>query len=1002
MSQSDPSHFINPAELANLTAGVAPAQPQVQQGPFEGQHVEGEEAYLTDAQGELYKVPAQNVGLALEENPGLRPASSDEVFDARRRKNVNPLEAAGKELAASTLRGAGWAANTVMGAANLLGADVRPSTTEEYRAGANALWAAMTGQDMQEAYDESLAAQELEHQAFPTLMATTRIAGDILGMGLSGGLSAGGAARGMAARAGVGRLGQAGAAVAGETLEGAVQSGLTAYDDINNPPDRERVLASMGMGALLASSLGVGIRGAGAGLEKAAKHLPDSNLLRSVFGEPKLNVKSYEKLVSEGVEPKEALARVLGRDVTTLTDDEVLRAGQVIEAAGQARKVPRITSENFDQIDNANVTDVAAAAYRDQIEEGAAKSFRRDLDDVFNKSFEATEQLRKLPLKEELVAKNLAADGIDDLKARSAVGARLGQMGSAFEDMVTSLPTFGGKLEKKAKKAVEDLHFVLEQAQVAFKNAGEQGAGAAGGYIALDRLRRQMLEKIPGFEGMARKTSDPRLAAQGAVLNEVVEREYRALAEFLFDEGIWGRQGAAQRRVNKAFVQMIPENRIAVQNFAKQIGEEIGGRPKYAADPDKIKQYLRTLGKDSLQDEGFRRYIDAQAELMEAAQAGYQLSGATRRQMAEVANAVAQLKKTLDKSEDLLIRGNEGAKALSDGTATQGVIASLAGHTMGGFLGGAGAGAFAGGQVAGKRGAVLGGIMGLIPGGGYSSAVKLAQKARGFADQTDSAIVDSVASFLERTTGLAGGKLPRLGKFKPPELNFRGPGGLVGPWGRLSDDTKERKESFRAKREWLAQNVGNPAALERATKTALHGVTEASPALAANLSLEYQTKLENLKNDWPRTKELSLVKSKAYDDPSIDDVERAEAMWTATFQPLAIFEDFKRGKVNYDQVKYVWKQYPELQRIAQAGAIDLLQGMPDDSQIPDEAITSLDLFLGFGGQLDKSLSPEFMKVMASSAQQANQDTQKEPSPRPQNANFARLSSSFTDRLAGNA
>lgn len=991
-------------QLAEIAARPLPAVPGltgpgagVPAGPFDGQYVEGDQAFFRAPDGSVFGAPAQNAGLALQENPAWTPATEEDVRRYDEKKELGALMAAGKDLTGAAVRGMGWVANLGLGAAQLLGAPkkYRPQTTEEYRAAGSALWAGMTGDDMSDAWDESIRASDLEREKFPTLMSVSRTAGDLLGMAASGGLSLGSGAGRLAAGAGVGRFGTAAAAVAGEAAEGAIQGGLSAFDTLDTQPTRERILAAMGMGALLAGSLGVGVRGAAAGAGAAAnavaRNLPDLPLLRRAFGQPEVSVSGFKQLLDEGLDPHEALARTLGKDVSEITPEEIAHAGKVIEETARAQRMPRITANNFDDIRPEDVTDLGAAANREVIEEGAAKSMRRDADAVFAKSFKATEELRNLALKEDLVHANFVRDNVDQLAAYEKMGNRLAEIRQNLGQTIAQMPA---KLEKKAKKAVEDQLFLVEQAEAKFRGA-QTGAEA---YVALDQLRRGMLAQRPGFESMARAQANPRLMAQGRALFQTLDQEYHGLADFLMDAGTFGRQGEAQAAVNRAMVQAIPEKKLALRNFASEVGEDYG-RPVFGADPDKIRSYLRTLGKESLRDENFRRFLDTQEGLMRAADAGYALSPESRKLLLETQQAVTQLRSTLDKAEDLMRRGEEGARALGEGAVAQGQMASIGGHLLGGPLGGAVASGVAGAMVGGRRGAAVGALTGLVPGLGYANTIRMAQRARAFANTTDSAVVNSLADWLERATGLQK-ELPRLagGKLKSDlRLDARGPGGTVGIFGPSEDTTKSRNEAFRSRAEWLANH--SPERSVTAGEQALGPIMQAAPALGAAMLDSFNTKVANLQEAWPKTLSNSLVPSRRDNTPSSNELQRAEALWSATFQPLTVFDDFKKGRLDFDKAMFCWKQWPDLQLAAQSAVVDLLQSLPSNALFPDEKISSLDLFLGMNGALDDTLRPEFLQTMALVAPLAAAEDQRSQSPPPRAAtDFAKNQQTFTERL----
>jgi hypothetical protein len=1060
----------NPPPGVPVSAPAPQPQPQIDLTNVGTVQHEGEapRAALKDQFGKFFSVPQEQVETALANDPTLAPASQQEFEHHKYLKTLSPLAAAGKQLAASAVRGTGWVANTALAGANLLGADVKPVTTEEYRAGGAALWAALNGDDMQEAWDQSVAAHRDENEAFPTLMSATRTVGDIAGMAAGGGfLGAGAAAKGAAA-AGLGKAAQVGVGLGAEALEGAVQGGLAEYDTADTPT-RERVLAAMGMGALLSAGIGGGVRLAGkavdAGASAVAQRMPDTKLMRRVFGQPELSVEGFEGLLAQGLSPEEALAKTLGKELPAAapteplvaldgtvvmpkpkaTDLQIRDAIKTIEdtvAARAERASPRITADNFDRIKAEDITDLGAAANRKSIEEGASRSIRRDMDAVLNNSFEATEQIRAMPLKRELVHANLAANGLaDNADSFAAVQNRFQQI---RQRLGTTVAELGGNLEKPVKKALEDQLYVLEKAEAAIGIRPKFTSGVANevaeetgqktvsdAYIAADTLRREMYARRSSLESQMNKTASARVRDQSKALFEAVDQEYHGLAETLFDESLFGTQGAVQNRVNHAWVGAIPENKLALRNFTSEVGEHYG-HTKYGADPDKIRSYLGSLGRESLKNENFARWLDTQDELMAGALEGYgkALSPKSLKLMEDTRAAIGRLRGTLAKSEDLMIRSADGAQALGDTAATQGMLSSLGGSLVGGPLGGAAASALAGASLGGARGAAVGAVAGLVPGLGYANAIRLAQKTRAFAQATDSAVVDSIASFLETSTGLtkrgatlprlAGAKVPRLlpegispaaaailGRRKPevdddeddgerkpmapPKPERRAPGPPIASPPRNDADQREaqrsRQQTFTARRDFLASMT--PERVMASAGTAFGPMAATMPKLSSALTDGYSQKISQLLQDWPKTLSNALVPSRKSDRASSDQIAQSEAMWTATFQPMSIFKDFKRGMVDYDAVTYLRKQWPELVQTAQMATIDLLQQLPADAPVPDNRVTQLDLFLGASGALDDTLTPSFLKTMQQMGEYAAaQEAADKARPPANQANFA--------------
>jgi hypothetical protein len=174
----------------------------------------------------------------------------------------------------------------------------------------------------------------------------------------------------------------------------------------------------------------------------------------------------------------------------------------------------------------------------------------------------------------------------------------------------------------------------------------------------------------------------------------------------------------------------------------------------------------------------------------------------------------------------------------------------------------------------------------------------------------------------------------------------------------------------------------------------------ARPDAAANypmqaaISSDVGGKMAQLMADIP--KPANSIHGKPLETLSRDDLRLANAMWEATTEPMSVFDDLARGQLDPDKAAYAWKQYPGLQKAAQAGVIDVLMSLPEDkrSTVPEHIITQLDTALGFNGTLQDSNEPAFAARMG----QLFQPPQKPPGGGMLENPKARPS--FTERLSG--
>lgn len=168
-----------------------------------------------------------------------------------------------------------------------------------------------------------------------------------------------------------------------------------------------------------------------------------------------------------------------------------------------------------------------------------------------------------------------------------------------------------------------------------------------------------------------------------------------------------------------------------------------------------------------------------------------------------------------------------------------------------------------------------------------------------------------------------------------------------------------------------------------------------TPEAATAITTEAQQRLQQLYVDMPKA--APDIRGNTLRGLSSQDLRRANAMYEATVAPMSIFDDFKSGNVDYDKVRYVWKQYPGLQQAAQAGLLDTIHTQLSESEragLPDTTLTQLDFLLGFGGKLQSSVDPSFASRMTALGAQEQQ------TPRPQGPlELPASKPTFTERLA---
>ena len=166
-------------------------------------------------------------------------------------------------------------------------------------------------------------------------------------------------------------------------------------------------------------------------------------------------------------------------------------------------------------------------------------------------------------------------------------------------------------------------------------------------------------------------------------------------------------------------------------------------------------------------------------------------------------------------------------------------------------------------------------------------------------------------------------------------------------------------------------------------------------------SADMGERMAQLQADLP--KPVPNIRGKAHETLSADQLRLANAMYEATVDPMSVFSDFAAGDVDYDKVKYAWKQYPGLKQAAQAGLMDILTvrlSEGDRSSVPDNILSQMDNLFGFDGGLQPTLDRGFSSRMDQVFAAASEPQQNAPPSGGGKLNSPLAQPSFTQRIAG--
>ena len=978
---------------------VAPAPMAAGGGPIDTSNAVTDpdgSVWVRNRAGEFFTVPKDKLAQAAA-IPGLSFASQDEVAATKfaEQKAAEPgaaVKTAVEHFGTGLIDGLtalprGLAAGGSV-AAGYLGATETERALQDFArdAGGEALardaaylGGAASGRGV-ESESQFVRAYQARERAFPMTATLSRGAGLVVpavALGWAAGAAEGGAVaagQGATETALAGRLATTLLSPSGVTqtaLGGAAQGlvgGLaTPFETMADTPiSREAILASGAMGALLG---GVG----GAAIGAATKYAPSA--LAKVFprktqelaqDEVRASLPDAIQQLAESPDPSARelyqhvldQGRVAGREVNAIADriekaasaagpNPELRAAAAREAVeAEVQRISGTAKEILpSEWRSATLTPDEMVRNRDVLRLGARDEITDRLSGLLDESRAVMDHLRNFEAKRPLVAKNLA--GLTEEQQTNAIGKALAyvrQERGAFEKLFE-----GGENAFKPNRVTESLGFSLNEAERAISTAET----AADAYVAIDRLRRETDKWIAPLTNQSRATSAIE-ALEGKNLLKFTEGSYENARRFLADADTWGKQGLLQQKVNQAWADDIAaEGRVTkLGAFMSRDVSDRYGQTVQRVDPDKIERYLDGLGKKTLPDTDLNAMLASKAQLMREVSAAY---GIPEQLTKKAITTTEELSKALKAAHTLMTTSGGLESQITQVLQTR--LAKMAGGAVG---------------------ATVGGAIGSVPGAlvGHSVGAAIEEYAATRIPQVVSAITGNKLGF---------GKLPQVyQKALNRQVTESVPAAARFLFQSTANASRaEQLETYEKRTKMLAQLTASPDSLAAASQAAFGRFGTVQSTLPASAQLAAQERLQRLQQAWPGQQQLSAVKpiGKAQTTVSDEQLRLAEAMWEATTRPLSTVDDFAAGNVDPDKVAWTWQQYPELQKLFQASALDSLQSMPEDAQLPHDALAQLDLFLGFGGALDPSQTPDSLAVslsMAAAARAAHAAAQPKP------------------------
>lgn len=946
--------------------------------------------------GEYFTVPRDRLAQAAA-IPGIRFASQDEVDATKFAEGkaaepgaavktavehfgtglVDALTAPARGLAAGGSVAAGYLGAT--GAEEALQDFARNAGGEALAKDTAYLGGATSGRGI-ESQSEFVRAYQARERAFPLTATLSRGAGLVvpaIALGFAAGAAEGGAVAtgqgateaGLANRLATTLLSPSG--IQQTALSGAMQGGVgglaTPFETMEDTPiSREAILASGAMGAILGGA-------GGAVVGAATKYAPSA--LSKVFGsrtrelaqdEVRASLPDTIQQLSESADPSARelyqniveKGQVASREVNGIADriakaaesagpNPELRAAAAREAV--EKEVQRIAGTGKEILPSewraADLTPDEMVRNREVLKLGARNEISERLSGLLDESRDVMDHLRNFEAKRPLVAKNLA--DLTEEQQSNAIGKALAHVQnerSAFEKLFE-----GGENALRPNRATESIGFSINEAENAIKTAET----AADAYLAIDKLRRETDKWLAPLTNQSRATSAID-AFEGKNLLKYAEGSYENSRRFLADADTWGKQGLLQQKVNQAWADDIAaEGRVTkLGSFMSRDVSDRYGQFAQRVDPDKIERYLDGLGKRTLPDTDLNAMLETKSQLMREVSAAYGIPEALTKKAAQTTE---ELSKALKAAHTLMT--TSGGLETQIATLLQSRLAQIAGSAVG---------------------ATVGGALGSVPGAlvGHSVGAAIEEYAATRVPQMVSALFSNKLGF---------GKLPQVyQKALNRQVTESVPAAARFLFKSTADASRaEQLDTYEKRTKVLAQLAASPDALASAAQPALGRFSLVQQTLPASTQLAAQERIQRLQQAWPGQQQLSAVKASGKAQTTISDqqLRLAEAMWEATTKPLSTMDDFAAGKLDPDKAEWTWLQFPELQQLFQASALDALHSLPEDTELPHNALAQLDLFLGFGGALDPSQTPDALALslsMAGAARAAHAAAQPKP------------------------
>lgn len=476
------------------------------------------------------------------------------------------------------------------------------------------------------------------------------------------------------------------------------------------------------------------------------------------------------------------------------------------------------------------------------------------------------------------------------------------KLDDTLEKMKSDAGDYPDSLVKKLEGKIEDLKSSTKVQIDPLTNQVIHSPTSDEVYLKLDSLKKQ-------FNEWGRFNKD---------MVPLAERDFRNAAKSLGhdlrtsleDTAVWGKAGARQAEINKAFSEYLPK----LKDFQSKFMTKVEG--EFRIDPTKINTYMNQLGKPNaeLKQEMLQNFIEASQKYKKAIEDSHTTLG-LQSPFSEmpVNQALASLEKK-----------STGAK-IADYLMDKGAAQAMAG-TVGSVAGSAVGHPFIGGLL-GER----------LLTRSFEDALPVIY--RGLLDKTTSA--EGLKSAIKLTTALDRGERALSRGAKAIFLQDSSP--LIP----LAASTEKNNQKLD---EQIKEFRTNPDALFSVSGQTSHYMPDHAMALSTSVGRVVQY-LDSIR---PNTEALGLLDKKR--TPSQAEKSRYDKALTIANKPMVVLSDIKKGTLTSNDVVDLKSMYPALySRMTQKLMDELISSKSKDQAIPYKTKLSLSLFMA--QPLDSTMTP---------------------------------------------